>query len=404
MQPTFRLYQVLQQWGRCSITLTIAIPGLVFLSNPLQLFNISTPAAIAAQSPNIKKAEQLQASLDQTVKAEGMPGAVLLISTPQGEWSGASGFSDLQAGLPMKPTDRFSLASTSKTFVAVVVLQLAGMGEIDLDAPIVNYLPSDISSHIVNSDRITVRQLLNHTSGVAEYLNNDFNEATKTRSRDNPWKAKEAIQYIYDTQPQAQPGKRFIYTDTNYILLELIVENVTGNSLEKVVRSQILNPLVLNSTFTELREKIPGGLVNGYSKSDQDGLRQSYANRNLGNGLGDGGLVSTAHDLNVFLRALLAQKTLLSPVMMRKMLSFVDGGGGMKYGLGIQRLRGSALTGPWLGHSGSYSGFQSLMFYLPKRDITVVALTNGDDANVFKVAEAGLAVELGDLTVMRTED
>lgn len=135
----------------------------------------------------VGKSSQLQTLLNEIVVEQKIPGAVMYISTPKGSWLGASGVNNLSTKTRMKPTDGFSIASMSKTFVAVVVLKLVEKGKIELDQAIATYLPTDISPHIINSDKITVRQLLNHTSGVAEYLETkEFIQATANRSRSQP--------------------------------------------------------------------------------------------------------------------------------------------------------------------------------------------------------------------------
>ncbi len=342
----------------------------------------------SSQLPN----SQLQAALDQVVASEKIPGAVMYVSTPDGSWNGASGVSNLESKTPMKPDDGFAIASASKTFVAVVVLQLVQEGKINLDKAIAFYLPKDISANIPYSNTITVRQLLNHTSGVAEYLSTQgFNQATKSRSRQQPWIATEAIEYIYNQKPKAPPGKKYSYTDTNYILLELIVEQTTGDTLAQVIRSRILNPLKLTNTYTELQESGPEDIATGYGDRNKDGKLHSFAQINDGNGLGDGGLISTGEDLSKFVQALFAQKNLLSPEMMKEMFTFVDGTN-KEYGLGIERFK--TPFGNALGHSGSAYGFVSIMLYLPSKDTTVVVLANKQGVDPKAIAMKGLQVAL----------
>ncbi|WP_341530587.1 serine hydrolase domain-containing protein [Nostoc sp. UHCC 0302] len=338
-----------------------------------------------------KKSSQLQSLLDEVVAEQKIPGAVMYISTPKGHWLAASGVNNLATKTPMKPTDGFSIASMSKTFVAVVVLKLVEQGKIELDQAIATYLPRDISPHIINSDKITVRQLLNNTSGVAEYLATpEFIQATAKRSRSQPWTAREAIQYMYDEEPQASPGDKFIYTDSNYILLELIVENITRGSLAQGIRSQILEPLGLNHTFTELREPVIGEVATGYGDRHKNGNLHSYAKVNDGNGLGDGGLVSTAEDLTKFATALFAKRTLLSPKMMREMLKFTNNGEGYSYGLGVERFASPLAKS--FGHSGIAYGFTTLLTYLPNQDTIIVVLLNAQNADIKSIAIAGLEV------------
>ncbi|MBR8839409.1 MAG: beta-lactamase family protein [Stigonema ocellatum SAG 48.90 = DSM 106950] len=334
---------------------------------------------------------ELQTLLDEAVREKKVPGAVIYISTPQGKWLQASGVSNLEEKTPMKPTDGFSIASMSKSFVAVVVLKLVEEGKLELDRAIATYLPNDISPHITNSSKITVRQLLNHTSGVAEYdETNEFKEATAHRSRLQPWTASEAIKYIYGARPQASPGEKFLYTDSNYILLELIVEKTTRRSLAQEVRHRILKPLELKYTFTELHEATLGNIATGYGDRNKDGKLVSFADVNDGNGLGDGALVSNAEDLAKFVKALFVKKTLLSPKMMKEMLTFKNNSVSYGYGLGVERL--PTTSGNSLGHTGTAYGFVTLMAYLPSKDITIVVLLNNQDSDIKSLAMKAIDV------------
>lgn len=338
-------------------------------------------------------ATRLQAILDEVVNRQGVPGAVMYISTPNGYWSGAAGVRSLESKEPMQPNDGFSIASTSKTFVAVVVLQLVEEGRIILDRQISTYLPKDISDRIPYSHKITVRQLLNHTSGVAEYLSTPaFLEAAKLRDRSQPWKATEAIQYIYDQKPKAPPGEEFSYTDTNYILLQLIIEQTTGMTLTQAVRERILNPLGLKNTYTELWEPPTGPVATGYIE-DHDGQLQSQAKVNDGNGLGDGALISDSEDLSNFLRGLLLKKVLLSSQTVREMLAFKNPKINSEYGLGIEHFQ--TPCGDAFGHTGSAYGFVSIMLYIPSRDTTEVVLVNRQGIDPKAIAFEGLKAVLG---------
>ncbi|MEH2065002.1 MAG: serine hydrolase domain-containing protein [Nostoc sp.] len=339
----------------------------------------------------VGKSSRLQKLLNEIVVEQKIPGGVMYISTPKGSWLGASGVNDLSTKARMKTTDGFSIASMSKTFMAVVVLKLVEQGKIELDRAIATYLPRDISPHIINSDKITVRQLLNHTSGIAEYLETkEFIQATAKRSRSHPWTAREAIPYMYQEQPRANPGEKFIYTDGNYILLELIVENITKGTLAQAIRSQILKPLGLKHTFTELREPTIGEVATGYGDRHKRGKLESYAEVNDGNGLGDGGLVSTAEDLAKFAKALFVKKTLLSSQMMKEMLKFKDNGEGYSYGLGVERF--SSPLAKAIGHSGIAYGFTTLLAYLPNQNTTIIVLLNNQDVDIKSVARTGLDV------------
>ncbi|BAY84290.1 beta-lactamase [Calothrix parasitica NIES-267] len=280
------------------------VPNINFSAE--QKFKKTTTKYVETSSKQLKNS-QLQTVLDEAVEDLDIPGVVMYISGPQGTWIGASGYSDLDSEILMKPDDKLALASASKTFVGVVILKLVEQGQLNLDESINNYLPKDISRKIRYSDEITVRQLLNHSSGIIDYLDDNFTEITEGRSRSQPWKAREVIKLIYG-EPQAKPGKKHDYSNSNYILLELIVEETTGKSLAETMRDKILNPIGLENTFTELRERNNTSIVTGYSDINEDGVLKSHKALNEGNGLGDGGLISNAMDTAKFIDVLVAKK------------------------------------------------------------------------------------------------
>ncbi len=371
--------------------ISLGSAGYLVANNVTQKAMGRTIASLVLSDSPKEISSELQTLLDEAVAQKKIPGAVIYISTPKGKWLRASGVSNLEEKTPMNPTDGFSIASMSKTFVSVVVLQLVSEGKLDLNRAIKTYLPTNISPHIINSSKITVRQLLNHTSGVAEYdVTDDFKQATARRSISQPWTASEAIKYIYDAKPQALPGEKFLYTDTNYILLELIVEKTTGGTLAKAVRSRILEPLGLKHTFTELREPTVGHPATGYGDRNKNGKLVSFAEVNDGNGLGDGSLVSNAEDLANFAKALFAKKTLLSPKIMKEMLTFKNNSVSYGYGLGVERF--PTPYGNSFGHTGTAYGFVTFMAYLPSKDTTIIVLLNNQDSDVNSLAIKGLEV------------
>ena len=281
------------------------VPSITFSAE--QELNKTATKYVETNSKQLKNS-QLQTVLDEAVEDLDIPGVVMYISGPQGTWIGASGYSDLESETLMQPDDKLALASASKTFVGVAILKLVEQGQLNLDESIDNYLPKDISRNIRYSNEITVRQLLNHSSGIIDYLDDNFAEITEGRSRSQPWKAREVIKLIYG-EPQAKPGKKHDYSNSNYIVLEVIVEEKTGKSLAEVIRKEILNPIGLKNTFTELRERKSTSIVTGYSDINEDGTLTSHTGLNEGNGLGDGGLISNATDTAKFIDALVAEKS-----------------------------------------------------------------------------------------------
>jgi len=307
--------------------------------------------------------------LSEFTDADGAAVTVQL-STSDGVWSAAAGLAD--GSRAAIPSDRFRIGSMSKTFVAVTALLLAEEGVFDLDDSAADWLPSDILEDISNADEVTIRQLLSMRSGVADYLETDQFWAAVADDPTYPWTAAEALTYAYDLPALFAPDAEFYYSNSNYLLLQLILENAAGKPLHTLMRQRILDPLKLTNTYTQISESLPGGFVAGYEDFDGDGGVEDVSNINDGAGLGDGGLISTVGDLTTFYRALLDDQSLLSESSMDALLDFQEDGEEGGYSLGFSAWETDG--GMAWGHSGAVSGFQSVGLYLPDDSVTVMVL------------------------------
>jgi len=320
---------------------------------------------------------------------------VFVACTPNQQWVMAQG-EVAQGGSEAVTKDaRFRIASTSKTFVAVVVLQLVEEGVLELDALAMQWLPPEVVGQLSNADRVTVRQLLQMRSGVPEYLGDDFMEAVWAEpERKMLYTPTEVLAYAYGKVAYFEPGAEFRYTNTNYILLQMIVEAATGNPLHQEVRERILEPVGMTNSYTQLHETLPGGFVHGYSGYKQDGSVVDVTDDNDGGGLGDGALISTTGDLILFYQALFPEKTLLGEEMGAQMLDFQETGQpDSRYGLGV-----SEMGTPWgkmIGHTGSVYGYGSLALYNAERQFTFVSLVATDTGNGLIAVFGGLQAVLG---------
>lgn len=356
---------------------------------------IEIPSELALFPSDIETSLRRRLALE--VNRGRTPGVAMYVETSNGIWMGSEGAANKEAGTFMKPTDRFRIGETTNLFVAVVCLQLAEEGLLDLDAPIVDYLPQEVSQGIPNGDRIRVRQLLSHTTGLADAYTNEFLDAVEA-DPDYEWTTREVLTYAYNREPTSVRGV-FAYSSTNYLLLELILEAVTEAPLAEVMRQRIHLPAGLTNTFLELREPIPGGFTQGYQDWNEDGTSENVTTPKINNGLGlgDRGLVSNATDLVRFFRTLLYEDTLLYRESLEQMLTPTPMGAIEGYGLGITHQ----MT-PWgeaWGQASSDLGFQSVILYLPIHDLTVVVWMNEGNsklANPANVAEDALNIILGE--------
>jgi D-alanyl-D-alanine carboxypeptidase len=309
---------------------------------------------------------------------EGNTAAVTIgISLPDGEQIRAA--AGMRDGVqPAQPEDRFRIASMSKTFVAVTALLMAEDELLSLDDPAAAYLPDEVVTEIANlsgADGAVIRDLLGMQSGIDDYLGTDAFWEVLDSDPGFPWTASAALTYAYGLPPLFDPGEQVSYSNTNYLLMELILGEAGGAPLHELVRAYILDPLGLQNTYTQARETLAdmqdSAFVRGYEDWDEDGFLEDVSAINDGFGLGDGALISTAGDLITFYRALLDDRTLLSAESLAQMMDFTTDAGGT-YGLGLSEF--ATPVGTAYGHTGAVLGFGSLGLYLPDQDTVLVVL------------------------------
>lgn len=311
--------------------------------------------------------DRLQKVLDRAVE-RGVPGLQACLTSPDFQWVGVAGYADTKARVRVTPTTRFRIASCSKTMVAVTALLLVGDGKLALDDSIGKYLAPDVARHFPKG--ITVRMLLNHTSGLEDYYGAEFDEVARRDPR-REWTNAQALRYGYDLDPTGKPGARHYYSNTNYVMLGVIIEKVTGEPLGVTMGKRLFTPLGMKHTYCGLYSQAPRETAHGY---DEGGDNSFY---NPGDGLGDGGVLSTAPDMAIFLRALM-EKRILEPAQQKQLMTWVDDDpdSSSKYGLGLSRY--DTDQGLCYGHDGSMYGYRAGMWYYEKSRTVVVTLANTD--------------------------
>ena len=234
----------------------------------------------------------------EAVLAEGVPGAVVVAAEGSSTWEKAAGVADLSTGAPMTPDDRFRIASVTKLFTAAVVLQLVDEGALQLDREVDSI-----------EGGVTVRQLLNHTSGLQNFAELDalFEPYRKDRAHRSDLTPRDVLALIQATPRLAPPGESWFYTGSNYVVLGLLVEETTGATLSEELRRRILEPLGLEDTDLP-DDPTPNGLARGYLPADNPLLPDPGPDPIDVTGVdifswGGGGMVSSARDVARFLRA-----------------------------------------------------------------------------------------------------
>lgn len=353
-------------------------------------------AAIAckpAQSPPTESvAMELQTLLDEAV-ARGVPGISAAIADSSGViWTGVAGQADVLAGTPIQPEMLFGIGSITKTFAAVVLLQLADEGRLDLTATAASILGPAVAG-IPNADRASIAQLMNHTSGVPSWEDDPVWIREGRGNRLDPariWGRTETLPYITGHQPLFEPGSKYSYSNTNYTLIGMIIERVTGNDPVAEIHRRILDPLGLADIRLEGFEPVPServphryhwatptfrrdaGINAAFSEPRPDLIDATGSNLSVE--WTAGGMIATARDLARYGAALRDGK-LLSPASMQVLTQWRRIGDNAEVGHNLVRRTypsGVAL----IGHDGDVLGFTGSLYWIEGSDVVVAVVAN----------------------------
>ncbi|WP_436761995.1 serine hydrolase domain-containing protein [Streptosporangium sp. V21-05] len=379
---------------------TLAATALPITASPA----IASPATASSATASAPGHPGVQQVLDQAVAAKLAPGMVADVRDGRRSWFGSAGVSDTGTGRERRRNERFRIGSASKAFTATVVLKLAAEGRLSLDDTLDTWLPGLFDNSAYEPDRITVRQLLNQTSGVYAYSDDPAFFATGV--------GPEWFEHRYDTHtpeklvgialahpPTGEPGRSFKYSNTNYILAAMIVEKATGRTFEQELIRTVIRPLRL--TGTSLPRTDPG--IRGphpvhysilFSRDprpavhDATRMNQSFA-------WSAGGVISTTADLNRFFAALFGGRV-LPPAQLREMLTTVPTEGanwipGTRYGLGVFEQELPCGTSVW-GNAGATYGSWSYAMGTRDGEHRLTTQVNGDWAPLSVFTDA-LAAE-----------
>ncbi|MGD9562153.1 MAG: serine hydrolase domain-containing protein [Pyrinomonadaceae bacterium] len=345
---------------------------------------ISTPGQQAGKAAGTKALQfELKTKLDEWHKAGKFPGATLGVVLADGKSFGlAVGYSDRDAKTPMKPDDRMLAGSTGKTFAAATALQLVSEGKIDLDDKIEKYLGKEPwFVRLPNAKDVTIRMLMNHTSGLVRY---EFKKEFTDYLTANPmkvWTPEERLAYLFDAKAPFEAGKGWDYSDTNYIVLGMIIEQVTGKKFYDEARRRFIKPFKLNDTIAQEGPVIKG-VVQGYAGSNnpfggKDAMIEKgkfIVNPQLE--WTGGGWASTSEDLARWAKLYFEGKA-FDALLLPQVLEGVSApmlGRDTKYGLCVI-IRNTA-AGTSYGHSGFFPGYVTDMMYFPDKKIAVAAQVN----------------------------
>lgn len=312
------------------------------------------------------------------MSANDIPGAVVGIWVPgEGTLILEKGEADIGTGRAVKQTDQFRIGSNTKTFTNTVLLQLVDEGKVSLDDTLDRYFPD-----VPNSNNVTIRELCNMTSGLANYTDDDGLQEAMENNPFRKWEPRELVDIAISLDPYFPPGQGFHYSNTNTVLLGIIIEQVTGNDVGAEIRERIIEPLGLESTTFPTGPDMTGEYSRGYYADEDSGELVDVTNAyDPSWAWTAGAMVSELTDMKTWVKALVSGE-LLSSSTQDERLNWTDANledVPLKYGLGIMSVSGL------LGHAGDLPGFSSAVFYLPSKDATIVVWLNkepGDKAAI----------------------
>lgn len=354
-----------------------------------------------------QQVSRIQSVLDSLCKAGNFPGLNLaIVQADNSVIALSSGFSDKERNILLKPSDRMLHGSVGKTYVAVVALQLVQAGKIKLEEKVSDYLGHyDWYSRVPNAKDMTIRMLMNHTSGIMRYEFKETFTNDLTNMPDKVWKPEELISYVLDEPAPFEAGKGWDYSDTNYILLGMIIEKVTGRKYYELMNAN-LKKLGLKNTFPSDAQTLKGlvqgyaGAKNAFGKDDkvigQDG--KFIVNPQFE--WTGGGVYGTAEDLALWGKYVYEGK-LFSQELLKEMLDGVPAklGKDSKYGLGVI-IKPSPL-GITYGHSGFFPGYLTEMVYFPDYGICVTLQTNSSDLENLKLRPYRCLLEIARVALQK---
>lgn len=323
------------------------------------------------------RADELQQAMERLTKS-GVPGCAVAVYSEEGWWAGASGLAKIEGNIPMQTCHLQYLQSISKTYMAVAVLKLYEQGRVGLDAPLTDYLPEKYSRYLADAGKVTVRMLLSHTSGLPEY---NFSPAYVTyllQHPDHRFSPEDYLKYIDGKPLDFEPGSRYSYRNTNYLILALLTDAITGDHA-RFIAETIFAPLGLSHTFYRSE---PGylnypELANAYWDRHSDGLLENASQlqrNNVASLIGDDGIVTTPVEAVKFLKGLM-EGELLAPSTLEQMQNWVlDKKGNPRYGLGLgySTIRGKEAV----GHSGGGIGAGCELHYFPEKKLYLFIAIN----------------------------
>jgi len=339
----------------------------------------SAPPADGGSSVPLALQTDLQGILDTAVANKTTPGVVLEVSSGNGEpWLAAAGVDDIEKQAAMGPDESFRAGSIVKTFVATAVMQAVEAGTLKLTDVLTELLPAEVTARIPNAASIQVAMLLGHRSGIVDWVNDDVYQTVATHP-EHVWTLDEILAEVTKLPAVFQPGERYGYSNTNYVLLGEILSGVTGRSWRDVIRDHVLARAGLEHTsLPDIGNMDCPTCAHGYVPMGEELVDTTRIDPSMAGACGGHALISTSSDLIRFLRRLRSGALFDRPSTLESMFAFQPGlepeTRTVGYGFGVMKMDVDGTIA--IGHLGGAAGYMSFMLYVAATDRYVSGFIN----------------------------
>jgi len=313
---------------------------------------------------------------------KGLPGIALLVHDKNGTWIGSTGEADLTTGVDFLPGTVSKVASVTKFFMGVCMFKLfedsvaTGIGYNALNEHISKWIPTDILRDIPNGMLVTLGQIMNHETGIPDVIEMDDFYLEVLNDPNKKWTPQDLFKFVKGKDALFQPGDTAIYSNTNTILVSMVIEAVTKQKHSEVLKQRILQPLQLQHTFYQPHDELPASVAQGYYDLYNNNTLVNVSNLVTGAGNGYGGIYSNLFDLQRFVEAVLVDKTVLTEKSLNLMQTYGKADGSNRYGYGIMKKFIERGDRAGIGHSGRDLGYTCNLFYFPAIGVTHIFLIN----------------------------
>lgn len=329
----------------------------------------------------------LKGLLDKYRK-KGLPGISLLVNDKTGTWIGSAGKADIENNIAFTTGTVSKAASITKLFMSTLLFKLmedsvhTGIGYNAIKSKLSSWLPANIISKLPNGNLVTLGQCMNHETGIPDVIEENAFYLAVLNNPNKIWEPEELLQFIYNKTPLFKPSDTAVYSNTNTILIKMVIESATGKSHASLLKHYVLQPLSLLQTYYQPYDRLPESTAQGYFDLYNNNTIVNVSNLVTGSGNGYGGLYSTIFDLFAFIKALLVQKTFLHPASLAVMQTYGKKDDPNYYGYGLQKTfldRGADFG---IGHRGRDLGYSANLFYFPNKGVVHIFFVNyGTDAD-----------------------